>query len=145
MAHFAKIDENNIVVDVIYTEYDNWLDSPDVLPGNWIKTSYRTKGGVHLDGGTPLRKNFASIGFTYDANKDAFIGPQPFNSWILNNETCLWEAPTPKPQTGNYYWDEQTTSWIELVLPDNWERQQDTITEQEQVPFDVQLTQNNGN
>ena len=85
----------------------------DTTPGEWIQTSYNTKGGVHLLGGTPLRKNYAGIGYTYDRQKDAFIPPKPFNSWVLNEETCLWEAPTPYPIDANSYeWDETTTSWV---------------------------------
>lgn len=98
MAHWAELDENNIVIRV--TVGDNaepdegyqWLI--DNLGGRWIKTSYNTIGGVHTLGGTPLRKNFAGVGFTYDEEKDAFIAPRPEGiGWILNEETCLWENP----------------------------------------------------
>ena len=83
---------------------------------SWVQTSYNTAGGQHKLGGTPLRKNYAGIGFTYDATRDAFIPPKPFASWLLNEDTCLWDAPTPMPQDGKFYnWDEATTSWVELA------------------------------
>jgi len=114
MAHFAKI-LNNTVVQVIVAEQD-FVDS---IPGTWVQTSYNTRGGKHFnpetgeeDNGTPLRKNYAGVGYTYDSSKDAFIPPQPFNSWILNEDTCLWEAPVLMPDDGeNYKWNEDTTSW----------------------------------
>jgi hypothetical protein len=115
MAHYAKV-VNNIVTKVIVAEasfFDTFVDSS---PGKWIQTSYNTYGGVHSDGGTPLRKNYAGIGFTYDAKKDAFIAPQPYSSWALNDTTCLWEAPTAYPDDGKRYdWDEDTTSWKEIT------------------------------
>lgn len=118
MAHFAEIDENNIVVRVLVTDNDmpkeglTWLQKR--LGGTWIKTSYNTFGGTHLQGGTPLRKNFAAIGFTYDSDRDAFIPPKPFDSWALNEETCLWEPPTPKPE-GVWFWDEANLAWSETM------------------------------
>ena len=78
------------------------------------RTSYNTRGGVHQLGGTPFRKNYAGIGYYYDSQRDAFISPKPFPSWVLNEETCLWEAPVSKPD-GNWYWDEETTSWKEIT------------------------------
>jgi len=112
MAHFAKV-ENNIVVQVIVANQDV-IDSG--LFGNpllWIQTSYNTHGGVHTLGGTPLRKNFAGTGYTYDTVRDAFIPPKPYPSWVLDEQTCLWEAPIPYPNDGNsYIWDEPTLSWI---------------------------------
>jgi hypothetical protein len=117
MAHFAKV-ENGIVTSVIVIEKEvldlgHWGD-----PASWIQTSYNTQGGVHTLGGTPLRKNYAGIGFTYDSVRDAFIPPKPFASWLLDETTCLWNAPTPMPTDGKMYvWDEATTSWTELVLP----------------------------
>jgi hypothetical protein len=112
MAHFAKVVDNK-VVQVIVAEADFFNDFIDTSPGEWIQTSYNTRGGVHTSGGTPLRKNFAGVGYTYDAQKDAFIPPKPFNSWVLNNTTCLWEAPTAKPNDGkSYKWDENTVSWV---------------------------------
>jgi hypothetical protein len=121
MAHFAKLGTGNIIekVEVI---------SNDVAPTEqagveflqnlyqdrsvWKQTSYNTRGGVHKLGGTPFRKNYAGKGFKYDQTRDAFIPPKPFNSWILNETTCLWEAPVAKPEDDNMYtWNEQTLSW----------------------------------
>jgi len=112
MAHFAKVN-NGIVEQVIVAEpefFDTFVDSS---PGQWIQTSYNTLGGVHLLGGTPLRKNYAGVGFTYDATKDAFIPPKPYASWTLNEDSCLWEAPVAYPDDGEIYvWDETTTAWV---------------------------------
>ena len=124
MAHFAEIDESNIVikVNVIADEHEadgeNWCNN--FSGGTWKQTSYNTRGGKHYapnsyteeDGGTPLRKNYAGIGFTYDAVRDAFIPPKPFTSWVIDESTCLWKAPTDCPgDLSDYYWDEPTTSW----------------------------------
>jgi len=110
MSHFAKI-ENGIVTEVIVAEQE-YIDTID---GQWIQTSYNTLGNVHKLNGTPLRKNFAGIGYTYDSELDAFIPPKPYASWVLNEETCLWEAPTSKPTNGKKYdWNESTTSWVEV-------------------------------
>jgi len=118
MSHFAQIDENNIVTQVIVIEQDVVDTGLFGDPASWIQTSYNTSGGIHTLGGTPLRKNYAGIGYTYDSTRDAFIPPKPYNSWILNETTCLYEAPTPMPTDGKIYnWDEETTSWIEVVLP----------------------------
>ena len=116
MAHFAQIDENNIVVNVIVAEQDV-IDSGIVGdPTKWIQTSYNTHGGVHTLGGTPLRKNYAGIGMTYDPSRDAFISPKPFNSWILDENRCVWEPPIPTPDNEKIYiWDEETVSWVEVV------------------------------
>lgn len=121
MAHYAKVTDG-IVTKVIVAEADFFNNFVDDTPGEWIQTSYNTHGGVHALGGTPLRKNYAGIGFTYDANKDAFIPPKPYNSWTLNNDTCLWEAPLTYPTDGKLYnWDENayqannTTGWIEVT------------------------------
>ena len=117
MAHFAKV-ENGVVTQVIVIDQDtlntgHWGD-----PSLWIQTSYNTQGGKHLLGGTPLRKNYAGVGFTYDANRDAFLPPRPFASWVLDEDTCLWGAPTPMPTDGKLYnWDENSKSWVEFVLP----------------------------
>lgn len=109
MSHFAKI-ENGIVAQVIVAEQD----FIDTLEGQWIQTSYNTLGNQHKLGGTPLRGNFAGIGFTYDQQNDVFYTPQPYPSWTLNQSTWLWEAPTPMPQDGKpYRWDEATLSWKE--------------------------------
>tara|TARA_R110002153_G_scaffold175559_1_gene328825 strand:- start:9 stop:344 length:336 start_codon:yes stop_codon:yes gene_type:complete len=110
MAHYAKV-VDGIVENVIVADQE-WIDG---LDGQWVQTSYNTSGGVHVDGGTPLRKNFAGIGMSYNADRDAFYAPQPYASWTLNEETCLWEAPTAKPDDDKLYnWDEDTTSWVEV-------------------------------
>jgi len=118
MAHFAKV-QDGIVTQVIVAEPEFFNTFVDTSPGEWIQTSYNTRGGVHYapnsndpDGGEALRKNYAGIGFTYDRGRDAFIPPQPFASWILNDSTCLWEAPVSYPTDGqDYIWNEDTTSW----------------------------------
>lgn len=118
MSHFAQIDENNIVTQVIVIEQDVVDTGLFGDPNSWIQTSYNTIGGTHLLSGTPLRKNYAGIGYTYDSTRDAFIPPKPFNSWTLNETSCLWEAPTAMPTDDKMYtWDEETTSWIEVALP----------------------------
>jgi hypothetical protein len=112
MAHYAKVNQGK-VIEVIVAEPEFFNNFVDSSPGEWIQTSYNTRGGVHTLGGTPLRKNFAGIGFTYDAQKDAFIPPQPFPSWILNETTCQWDAPTAMPNDDKVYrWNESTTSWV---------------------------------
>jgi hypothetical protein len=111
MAHFAKVN-NGTVQQVIVAEPEFFQTFVDTSPGEWIQTSYNTHGGVHTLGGTPLRKNYAGIGYTYDRERDAFIPPKPFQSWLLNDDTCLWESPVPYPDDGeNYIWNEQETSW----------------------------------
>jgi hypothetical protein len=116
MAHFAKV-ENGIVTQVIVAEQE-FINSGVVgNPENWIQTSYNTYGGVHLLGGTPLRKNFAGIGFTYNTEKDVFIPPKPleYESWILNEEKCIWEAPLEMPKDNKaYYWNEEQLEWVLL-------------------------------
>ena len=103
MAHFAEIDDNNIVVNVIVADpyYIGLGEYGD--PSKFIQTSYNTREGNHILGGSPLRKNFAGIGFTYDAGRDAFIPPKPFASWTLDEATLVWSAPTPKPDDGLKY------------------------------------------
>jgi hypothetical protein len=117
MSHFAKLDENNLVIFVTVgrQEDDGKEAELSARTGDVYKqTSYNTYGGVHSLGGTPLRKNFAGIGYTYDETRDAFIPPQPFNSWSLNEQTCLWEAPTAMPMDGKVYiWDEAQQEWVE--------------------------------
>ena len=108
MRHFSKI-ENGIVTEVIVAEQD-YIDT---LDGQWIQTSYNTYGGVHKNGGTPLRGNFAGIGFIYDHQNDVFYAPQPYASWTLNQTTWLWEPPVPIPTDKPYDWDEATISWVE--------------------------------
>ena len=124
MAHFAEIDENNIVTRVIVVadeheaDGENWCNS--FLGGNWKQTSYNTKGGKHYapssdeeDDGTPFRKNYAGVGFTYDATRDAFIAPQPYPSWTLNEDTCRHDCPVPYPDGDDerYVWDESIINW----------------------------------
>jgi hypothetical protein len=118
MAHFAEIDENNVVlrvlvVDDLHEDRGQEFLAEDLgFGGTWIKTSYNTLGGQHKNGGVPLRKNYAAIGYIYDQQRDAFIPPKPFNSWILNEETCWWECPVSYPQDGNlYFWNEDNQSW----------------------------------
>lgn len=116
MSHFAKVLDGK-VVQVIVAEAEFFETFVDSFPGEWIQTSYNTHGGVHANGGTPLRKNYAGIGFTYDRVKDAFIPPKPYTSWTLNDETCLWKAPVPMPDDGKIYeWNESTTSWNEITF-----------------------------
>jgi hypothetical protein len=115
MAHYAKVTDG-IVTKVIVAEQEFFDTFVDDSAGEWIQTSYNTHGGEHTLGGTPLRKNFAGIGFTYDREKDAFIPPQPFASWTLNETTCLWEAPVTYPDDGKMYiWNESITNWTEVV------------------------------
>jgi hypothetical protein len=111
MAHFAKV-VDGIVTKVIVAEPEYFNTFVDDSPGNWIQTSYNTIGGEHKLGGTPLRKNFAGKGYTYDSVKDAFIPPKPYASWVLDESTCLWNAPVAKPTDGLYVWNESTTSWV---------------------------------
>lgn len=99
MSHFAKV-ENDIVTQVIVAEQDV-IDS-GMFGSGWVQTSYNTYGGIHKNGGTPFRKNYAGVGFTYDSIRDAFIPPQPFASWTLNEDTCLWDCPVPYPDDGKY-------------------------------------------
>ena len=118
MSHFAKI-ENGTVTQVIVVEQDVLDTGLFGDPSLWVQTSYNTLGGVHVLGGTPLRKNYAGVGYTYDSGRDAFIPPTPFNSWVLNEDTCLWGAPTPMPtdDTLLYSWDEETLSWVGTEKP----------------------------
>ena len=115
MAHFAKLDSNNVVVFVtVGRDKDNGKESElTARTGDVYKqTSYNTRGGVHALGGTPFRKNYAGLGFIYDAQRDAFIAPTPHASWILNEQTCQWESPTPMPTDGKmYFWDEAKKAW----------------------------------
>lgn len=124
MAHYAFLDENNIVTEVIAGKDEgnmDWEIFYSMERGQACKrTSYNTIGGVHLYGGTPFRKNYAGIGYTYDEQRDAFIPPKPFDSWLLNEETCLWEAPVPYPDGENMYlWDEETTNWVLVETQEN--------------------------
>lgn len=113
MAHFAKIVDGTVEL-VIVAETKEWCENN--LGGTWIQTSYNTIGNVHTLGGTPLNKNYAGIGYTWDGT--GFAAPQPYPSWQLDQETYLWNAPTPKPEDGKpYRWDEETLSWIEMTAP----------------------------
>jgi hypothetical protein len=115
MSHFAKILDGK-VVQVIVAEPEFFNTFVDTSAGTWLQTSYNTYGNSHKLGGTPLRGNYAGIGFVYDYENDVFYAPQPFPSWTLNQSTWLWEAPTPYPTDNkNYVWDESTTSWKELA------------------------------
>jgi hypothetical protein len=126
MASFAKIGLNNKVIEVLSVNNEVLKDADGIekedigidfltkLTGYpvWKQTSYNTKAGIHTEGGTPLRKNHAGIGYTYDEDRDAFIPKKPFNSWILNEDTCLWNAPVTKPEDDNMYlWNESTLTW----------------------------------
>jgi len=121
MAHYAFLNENNIVTEVIVGKNEgedgvDWEQHYGEFRGQSCKrTSYNTHGGQHPEG-RPLRKNYAGVGYTYDSQRDAFIPPQPFSSWVLNEETCLWDSPVPYPSDNkNYLWDETTTSWEEVT------------------------------
>ena len=107
MSHFAKV-EDGVVTQVVVAHDIEWCQ--ENLGGTFIQTSYNTYGGVHRKGGTPLRYNYAGIGFTYDETRDAFIPPKPFPSWSLNEDTCLWEAPIPCPGP-EWIWDEDMKGW----------------------------------
>lgn len=118
MAHFAKISPINgsqtefAVVDVQCAD-EGWFDGQ----AEWVQTSYNTSGGVHKYGGVPLRKNYAGIGYTYDSVRDAFIPPKFYPSWVLNQDSCLWESPIAMPNDGGVYkWDEDVVNWV-LVNP----------------------------
>ena len=107
MAHYAKV-EDGVVTNVIVAEQD----FIDTQAGTWVQTSYNTQGSVHTLGGTPLRKNYAGIGYVYDSDRDAFYVPQPYPSWSLDEGTCLWESPVAHPNNGKEYtWNEDTISW----------------------------------
>ena len=128
MAHFAKLGTGNVVLTVevvhnnVATSEQAGIDFLNKIHNTndvWKQTSYNTRQGVHILGGTPFRKNYAAIGYKYDSTKDAFIAPQPFTSWTLNEETCLWNSPVAKPElteeqinNNNYYsWNEETQQW----------------------------------
>jgi hypothetical protein len=120
MGHFAKV-SNGIVTRVIVAEADFFNNFVDDSPGQWIQTSYNTRGGVHYQPNTnepsedqskALRKNYAGIGYSYDSTRDAFIPPKPFNSWTLNEDTCLWDSPVAYPTDGKLYkWNEEIVNW----------------------------------
>jgi hypothetical protein len=119
MAHYAHLDPFNIVDQVIVADADFIASLPD--PNQWVQTSYNTCGGIHYgqdnqpDRGVPLRKNYAGIGFSYDAKRDAFIPPQPFFSWTLDESSCLWNPPVPYPTDRKLYtWVEALKNWVEI-------------------------------
>lgn len=115
MSHFAKLDAENIVVFVTKgrQEDDGKEAELSARTGDrYVQTSYNTRGGIHTLGGTPFRKNFAGIGYTYDETRDAFIPPKPFPSWSLNDDTCLWEPPVPQPTDGITRWNESKQEWV---------------------------------
>lgn len=114
MSHFAQIDENSIVIRVLVIDQETINTGAFGDPSSWIQTSYNTHGGVHSLGGTPLRKNYAGVGYTYDAQRDAFIPAKPYPSWTLDETSCLWQPPTPMPGDGiRYFWNESTQSWVD--------------------------------
>ena len=125
MGHFAKV-SNGIVTKVIVAEVDFFNNFVDDSPGQWIQTSYNTRGGVHYQPNTnepsedqskALRKNYAGIDYSYDSTRDAFIPPQPFNSWTLNENTCLWDSPVAYPTDGKLYkWNEEILNWEEVII-----------------------------
>jgi hypothetical protein len=119
MSHFAEVDKNGVVVNVIVVDQE--FINNQAFGDWWVQTSYNTRGGKHyppdsnVSDGAGLRKNYAGIGYTYDKIRDAFYAPQPFASWILDNDTCLWNAPEPMPDDGKkYLWDEANTEWKEM-------------------------------
>ena len=126
MAHYSFLDTNNIVTEVITgkNEGEENIDW-EVHYGNFRgqvckRTSYNTSGGQHNNGGTPFRKNYAGIGYSYDEQRDAFIAPKPYASFVLNEDTCLWEAPVPYPTDGErYLWNEEELEWVLQTLDDS--------------------------
>ena len=118
MGHYAKLNAENIVVFVTVSRNEDderELEISAQTGDTYRRTSYNTHGGVHQLGGTPFRKNYAGIGYTYDAVRDAFIAPKPFASWVLDEATCWWTAPVPMPGAGGpWAWDEATLSWVAL-------------------------------
>ena len=120
MSHFARI-ENGTVTQVIVAEQDVIDSGLFGSPSAWVQTSYNTYAGEHRLGGNPLRKNYAGVGYSYDSERDAFIPPKPYNSWTLDEETCLWNPPVAMPTDGKIYsWNEETLLWdeVEIVVPE---------------------------
>jgi len=123
MSHYAQLDENNVVVFVIHAKSNDKEDEFTESTGDvYRQTSYNTYGGIHYTDGEPsedqsqaLRFNYAGIGFTYDENRDAFIPPQPYDSWVLDEDTCLWVAPIAYPAEGVHVWDEEAGDWVEVT------------------------------
>lgn len=124
MSHWAEVEDINgkLIVKRVLVGDSNAPDEGEAfmnsLGGVWYKTSYNTVGGVHALGGTPFRKNYAGQGFEYDPTRDAFIPPKPYESWILNEESCLWQAPVAYPEDDKrYVWNEESLSWLEQPQP----------------------------
>ena len=116
MGHWAKIDDDNTVIQVVVADDDkqDWLT--ETLGGTWVQTSYNTRQNEHALGGEPLRGNYAGIGYTYLEAEDIFMPPKPFESWVLNTECACWEAPVPKPE-GDFEWDESAGDWVAVPEP----------------------------
>jgi hypothetical protein len=110
MSHYAKVVDGK-VTQVIVAEADFFNNFVDSSPGQWLQTSYNTRGNQHPEG-RPLRGNYAGIGYSYDQANDVFYAPKPFPSWVLNNATWTWDAPTPMPEGGPFAWDEATQTWV---------------------------------
>lgn len=136
MAHYALLNEEKVVISVIAgvdeeTEDTDWEKFYGQLYGCECKrTSYNTHGGVHVNGGVPFRKNYAGIDYTYDETRDAFIPPKPYQSWLLNEDTCQWEAPSPIPTDAVFYeWNEEVGGWtaIEIPVPDDYDPATDPL------------------
>jgi len=124
MPHFAKVSNKKVVkiISADETFFEKFIDSE---PGEWLQTSYNTRGGIHYDPETnepstdqpkASRKNYAGVGYTYDRTRDAFIPPKPYESWTLNEETCLWDPPIEKPIDGKYIWNEETQTWEKITI-----------------------------
>jgi len=124
MPHFAKVSNKKVVkiISADETFFEKFIDSE---PGEWLQTSYNTRGGIHYDPETnepstdqskAFRKNYAGVGYTYDRTRDAFIPPKPYESWTLNEETCLWDPPIEKPIDGKYIWNEETQTWEKITI-----------------------------
>ena len=116
MSHFAKLDNNNVVIFVTVGRQEDDGREAELCArtgDKYVQTSYNTSGGIHSSGGTPFRKNYAGIGYTYDEQRDAFIAPKPYASFVLNEDTCLWEPPVPYPTDGERYtWNEENLEWV---------------------------------
>ena len=119
MSHYALVNAKGIVEQVIVAEQDVIDSGLFGNPTSWVQTSYNTQGGIHINGGTPLRKNYPGMNWYYDEQRDAFIPPKRYDSWVLNEQTCLWEAPIPMPVKDGfaYYWDEENLKWKEELIP----------------------------
>jgi len=114
MPHYALLNNNIVVQVIVGSSDDQEAEYAEMFGLACKRTSYNTRGGVHFAGGTPYRKNYAGIGYTFDAVRDAFIPPAPYGSWVLNETTCLWDAPVPMPTPGVYRWNESTLTWDEV-------------------------------